>query len=97
VISSKTSVEQSLCVSLHEWDLRKSASLQIVGKEGQILSEFIFSKERTCNSFQIPGNVNILTLRTNLSGESPSLFDTRRFLFRIWDSGVDNQIYDSLG
>jgi len=95
--SSKTSVEQSLCVSLPEWDLRKSASLQIVGKEGQILSEFIFSKERTCNSFQIPGNVNILTLRTNLSGESPSLFDTRRFLFRIWDSGVDNQIYDSLG
>ena len=79
-----------------KWDLRKIASVEIVDQKLNLLVKFDFTKEISCKSFEIPGNTSILKIRTNLSGAAPSLFDTRRFLFRIWDTGKDNQIYNTL-
>lgn len=95
--STKENIISSFCLSLPEWDLRKIASVEIVDQKLNLLVKFDFTKEISCKSFEIPGNTSILKIRTNLSGAAPSLFDTRRFLFRIWDTGKDNQIYNTLG
>jgi hypothetical protein len=95
--STKTKVERSLCISIPEWDLKERAILQILDQESRKLSEFVFSKKITCKTFEIPNDVSIMTLRTNLIGSPPSLFDTRAIVFRIWNTGKEMEIYEVLG
>ncbi len=95
--STKISAEKTLCVSLPDWDLKKSGVLRVINEEKEILAEFRFSKSITCKSFYIPKSANILTLQTNILGSAPSLFDTRAILYRIWDLGSNQQIYKTLG
>ena len=95
--STKTKTERSLCISIPEWDLKERAILQILDQESRKLSEFVFSKKITCKTFEIPNDVSIMTLRTNLIGSPPSLFDTRAIVFRIWNTGKEMEIYEVLG
>ena len=85
--SSGMAASESLCLSLPEWESRESAQIEILDEQSRILKNIEVTKDISCALLQIPANLSVLTLRTNFEGKQASLFDTRRFMFQIWEPG----------